>query len=46
LHEHLGDVLKGLGRLGDARKQWERALEFSVEAEETARLKDKLKESQ
>ena len=27
-------------------KQWEQALEFSVEAEEIARLKDKLKESQ
>lgn len=46
LHEHLGDVLKDLGKLDEARRSWEKALEFSVEAEEIARLKDKLKETQ
>jgi Flp pilus assembly protein TadD len=44
LHEHLGDVLRDLGRVPDARRHWEKALEFSVEANEIARLKDKLKD--
>jgi tetratricopeptide (TPR) repeat protein len=41
--EHLGDVLRDLGRVPEARRQWEKALELSVEADEMARLKDKLK---
>ncbi len=45
LHEHLGDVLRDLSRLTEARRQWEKALEFSVEANEMARLKDKLRDA-
>ncbi|HMZ20962.1 MAG TPA: hypothetical protein PLD20_23720, partial [Blastocatellia bacterium] len=45
VHEHLGDVMQKLGRLGEARKQWEKALDFSIEAGEIARLKVKLKDS-
>jgi tetratricopeptide (TPR) repeat protein len=44
IHEHLGDVLRDLGRLPEARRQWEKALEYSIEADETARLKVKLKD--
>ncbi|MGH9844347.1 MAG: tetratricopeptide repeat protein [Blastocatellia bacterium] len=44
IHEHLGDVLRDLGQLSEARRQWEKALEYSIEADETARLKVKLKD--
>src|SRR5262249_39566152 len=44
IHEHLGDVLREAGRLSEARKQWEKALEFSVEANEITRLKVKLRQ--
>ncbi len=44
IHEHLGDVLRELGRLPEARRQWEKALEYSIEADEAARLKVKLKD--
>lgn len=44
VHEHLGDVLQKLGRLADARRQWEKALDLSIEADVTARLKVKLKD--
>jgi tetratricopeptide (TPR) repeat protein len=43
VYEHLGDVLRDLGRVPEARRHWERALEYSIEADEIARLKDKLK---
>jgi len=46
IHEHLGDVLRRAGRLAEARKQWEKALEYSVEAVEIARLRGKLKDAQ
>ncbi len=42
IQEHLGDVLKRLGRADQARAAWRKALTLSVEAEESARLKDKL----
>jgi tetratricopeptide (TPR) repeat protein len=45
IHEHLGDVLREAGRLAEARKQWEKALEYSVEAHEIARLRGKLKDA-
>jgi len=45
IHEHLGDVLREAGRLADARKQWEKALEYSIEADEIARLRGKLKDA-
>lgn len=45
IHEHLGDVLREAGRLTEARKQWEKALEYSVEADETARLRGKLRDA-
>ena len=45
IHEHLGDVLREAGRLAEARKQWEKALEYSVEADEIARLRGKLKDA-
>jgi Flp pilus assembly protein TadD len=44
IYEHLGDVLREAGRLTDARKQWEKALEYSIEADEIARLRGKLKD--
>jgi tetratricopeptide (TPR) repeat protein len=44
IHEHLGDVLHEAGRLNEARKQWEKALEYSVEDDEIARLRGKLKD--
>ncbi|HEX5085044.1 MAG TPA: tetratricopeptide repeat protein [Blastocatellia bacterium] len=44
VHEHLGDVLRESGRLPEARKQWEKALEYSVEDDEIARLRGKLKD--
>lgn len=44
IHEHLGDVLRDLGRLVEARRHWERALEYSIAADESARLKVKLKD--
>lgn len=43
-HEHLGDVLQKQGRLAEAKRQWEKALDISIEADEIARLKVKLKE--
>ncbi|MDX2032965.1 MAG: tetratricopeptide repeat protein [Blastocatellia bacterium] len=43
IHEHLGDVLQQQGLLADARRQWEKALEYSIEADEIARLKGKLR---
>jgi tetratricopeptide (TPR) repeat protein len=46
IHEHLGDVLKDLGQLPEARRQWEKALEYSIEATEIARLKVKLNSGQ
>jgi len=45
IHEHLGDVLREAGRLTEARKQWEKALEYSIEADEIARLRSKLKDA-
>lgn len=45
IHEHLGDVLREAGRLPEARKQWEKALEYSVEDNEIARLRGKLKDA-
>ncbi len=45
IHEHLGDVLREAGRVAEARRQWEKALEYSVEADEIARLKVKLKDA-
>jgi tetratricopeptide (TPR) repeat protein len=45
IHEHLGDVLREAGLLAEARKQWEKALEYSVEADEIARLRGKLKDA-
>ncbi|MGH9836085.1 MAG: tetratricopeptide repeat protein [Blastocatellia bacterium] len=45
IHEHLGDVLREAGRLAEARKQWEKALEYSVGEVETARLRGKLKDA-
>ena len=44
--EHLGDVLRDLGRHQEARRNWEFALEYSVEAGVIARLKDKIKNTQ
>jgi tetratricopeptide (TPR) repeat protein len=44
IHEHLGDVLREAGRLPEARNQWEKALEYSIEADEIARLRGKLKD--
>jgi tetratricopeptide (TPR) repeat protein len=45
IHEHLGDVLRDLGKESDARRQWEKALEYSIEADEIARIKVKLKDT-
>jgi tetratricopeptide (TPR) repeat protein len=45
IHEHLGDVLREEGRMAEARKQWEKALEYSVESNEIARLRGKLKDA-
>jgi tetratricopeptide (TPR) repeat protein len=45
IHEHLGDVLREAGQLPEARKQWEKALEFSVVDDEIARLRGKLKDA-
>jgi tetratricopeptide (TPR) repeat protein len=45
IHEHLGDVLRDLGREDEARRQWEKALEYSIEADEIARIKVKLKDT-
>lgn len=45
VHEHLGDVLLALGRNNEARVQWEKALDYSIEDDEIARLKVKLKDS-
>jgi len=45
VHEHLGDVLHEAGRMAEARKQWEKALEYSVEADGIARLRGKLKDA-
>lgn len=44
VYEHLGDVLQKLGRGAEARRQWEKALALSIHADETARLKVKLKD--
>lgn len=43
-HEHLGDVLLKIGRLTEARRHWEKALELSFEDVEIARIKGKLKD--
>jgi tetratricopeptide (TPR) repeat protein len=43
-HEHLGDVLLKIGRLAEARRHWEKALELSFEDVEIARIKGKLKD--
>ncbi|MEP7340630.1 MAG: tetratricopeptide repeat protein [Acidobacteriota bacterium] len=43
-HEHLGDVLQKQGHSIEAKRQWEKALEHSIEADEIARLKVKLKD--
>jgi tetratricopeptide (TPR) repeat protein len=43
VYEHLGDVLRDSGHVPEARRQWEKALQLSIEAQEIARLKDKLK---
>jgi tetratricopeptide (TPR) repeat protein len=45
IHEHLGDVLRDMGRENEARRQWEKALEYSIEANEIARIKVKLKDT-
>jgi tetratricopeptide (TPR) repeat protein len=45
IHEHLGDVLRDLGRENEARQQWEKALEYSIEADEIARIKVKLRDT-
>jgi predicted negative regulator of RcsB-dependent stress response len=46
VHEHLGDVLRDLGRAQEARRNWEAALEYSIEAGVIARLRDKIKSTQ
>ncbi len=43
-YEHLGDVLQKLGRVAEARRQWEKALGLSLEDAEIARLKVKLRD--
>lgn len=43
-YEHLGDVLQKLGRLAEAKRHWEKALELSLEDAEVARLKGKLRD--
>jgi tetratricopeptide (TPR) repeat protein len=43
-HEHLGDVLQKQGHVTEAKRQWEKALEHSIQADEIARLKVKLKD--
>ncbi|MFN0121466.1 MAG: tetratricopeptide repeat protein [Blastocatellia bacterium] len=43
VHEHLGDVLKDLGRIAEARTHWETAIRLSVEMTESNRLREKLK---
>jgi tetratricopeptide (TPR) repeat protein len=42
IHEHLGDVLRNMGRVNEARRNWEKALEYSIEADEITRIKVKL----
>lgn len=44
IHEHLGDVLRDQGRVAEARRLWEKALDYSIEADEIARIKVKLKD--
>lgn len=43
VQEHLGDLYQKLGKSEQARAAWQRALTLSTEAEETARIKAKLK---
>jgi tetratricopeptide (TPR) repeat protein len=45
IHEHLGDVLRDQGRESEARRQWEKALEYSIAADEITRIKVKLKDT-
>lgn len=42
IQEHLGDVFLKRGKLSQARLAWQKALELSVEAAETSRLRAKL----
>ena len=42
IHEHLGDLHQKRGRAEDARAAWRKALSYSVEANETGRLKAKI----
>jgi predicted negative regulator of RcsB-dependent stress response len=46
VREHLGDVYLKLGRIDEARKQWQQALELTTDKEEVGRLKDKLRDNQ
>ncbi|MEM6972636.1 MAG: tetratricopeptide repeat protein [Pseudomonadota bacterium] len=43
INDHYGDALWMIGRRTEARFQWKRALSFEPEAEEEARIRDKLK---
>ena len=45
IHDHLGDVLHGLGKFSEANRQWVMALEYAIDANEIARIKGKLKGS-
>ncbi|MEM6488979.1 MAG: tetratricopeptide repeat protein [Pseudomonadota bacterium] len=42
INDHFGDALWMVGRRTEARFQWKRALSFEPEAEEEARIRDKL----
>lgn len=42
IHEHFGDVLRDLGQLDKARLQWEKAMEYSIEADAISRIRVKL----
>ena len=42
IQEHLGDVYQKQGKTAEARAAWQKALNFSTEAEEIARIKSKL----
>ena len=44
IHEHLGDVFAKLGRSAEARRGWEKALTLSIQDNEIARLKTKLRQ--
>ena len=43
IQEHLGDVFEKLGKLEQAKSSWQKSLTLTGEAEQTARLKSKLK---